>query len=901
MSMTKASLDPDYLLHTLQAEARAQQRGKLRIYFGAVAGVGKTYAMLQAAKEMQAQGVKVLAGVVETHARAGTEAQVAGLTVLPKKEWLFQGKPVMDFDLDAAIAAKPELLLVDELAHSNVMGARHPKRWQDVVELLDLGIDVWTTLNVQHLESLNGVIEHITGVPIHETVPDAFFDSANEIVLVDTTAEELTKRLGEGQIYAPAQAQRAQQHFFRKGNLISLREIALRRTAECIEADVKTHRQREAIQSVWQTDAGVLVCLNGQASDEHLVRSGARLAGQLGGEWHVLFVDTPIGQKAAQARQALVMTQLRFAERLGAQTAFTQNEKAIPIWVAYAREHNLAHIMCLAEVGYWPWQKGVAQSIRALAPEINVVHVGGVDLERSGSAAKSRIDQAYTAQAQGHQGKRGWWLRLQPYLLALTASVGLSLLLYPLASILDNANIIMLFLLLVVGISVRYGRSVGVFASVISVALFDFGFVLPRHSFAVGDVQYLITFAVMLGVGLLTGQYALHLKLRARTANRREQQAVSLFAFAKNLSGQLEFDEIIRQSQAALLQEFKGKVAFLLPDAEEQLHLCAPAPEVNVQIAQWAYRHQKEAGFGTDTLPKHGYLYLPLKAPIRIRGILAIAPDDPESLWLPEKRRQLDVLASLIALTLERIHFAAVAQQATMGIAAEQMRNTLLATISHDLRTPLTALMGESEWLAQTHQQLPAAQVGQSLNAIHDCAQRLFAMVSNLLEMARLQSDQFALNKEWHSMEELIGSVTRAALFAHPEIMLDTKVPIDCPLVECDGVLIERVLANLLDNAIKYSTAPARICIEVNVLPQWLQVSVLDQGSGIAPEHAAELFQKFSRGEKESHNVGTGLGLSIAKTIVTAHAGHIDAALRSDKQGSHFWFTLPLQPAPSIE
>ncbi len=887
------TLNPDRLLQSLQAEERSERRGKLRIYFGAVAGVGKTYAMLQAAKEAQATGVDVLIGVVETHARAGTVAQAEGLPLLPKKEWLFQDKPVLEFDLDAAIAARPELLLVDELAHANVVGSRHPKRWQDVAELLDLGINVWTTLNVQHLDSLNGVIEHITGVPIHETVPDAFFDGANEIVLVDTTAEELTKRLQAGHIYAPAQAQRAHQHFFKKGNLISLREIALRRTAECIEADVKTHRQREAIQSVWQTDSGVLVCLSGEDVDAHLIRSGARLAGQLGGEWHVLFVDTPSGHKAAQARQARVTAQLRFAESLGAVTAYTQGEQAVAAWVAYARAHNLAHMMCLADGPCWPWQRSVAQQIRALAPEINVVHVGG------GAAVRPAATSA--AASQPAPNKRAWLPRLWPYAVTLLASCGLGLLLYPVAEILDNANIIMLFLVLVVAISVRYGRGVGVFASVISVALFDFGFVMPRHSFAVGDVQYLITFVVMLGVGLLTGQYALSLKLRARMANRREQRAIALFEFAKNLSGQLEFDEIIRQSQAVLLQEFKGKVAFLLPDLDEQLHHTQGASDVDLPIAQWAYAHQQEAGFGTHTLPKHPYLYLPLKAPIRIRGILAIAPDDPKSLWLPEKRRQLDVLASLVALTLERIHFAAVAQEATMGIASEQMRNTLLATISHDLRTPLTALMGEAEWLAQTHQQLPQAQLGDSLMALHDCAQRLHAMVSNLLEMARLQSAEFALHKEWHAIEELVGSVTRATLFAHPEVQFSTHMPADCPLVACDGVLIERVLSNLVDNAIHYSAPPAKVMIEVKVLPQWLQVSVFDQGEGIQPDQVAGLFQKFSRGEKESHKVGTGLGLSIAKTIITAHAGHIDAALRSDQQGSHFWFTLPLQSAPKIE
>ncbi len=894
--MMNQTLDPDHLLHTLQADERAQKRGKLRIYVGAVAGVGKTYAMLQAAKEVQAAGGDVLVGVVETHGRAATMAQAEGLPVLPKKTWLFHGKPVLEFDLDAAILARPELLLVDELAHSNVVGSRHPKRWQDVAELLDLGINVWTTLNVQHLDSLNAVVAHITGVAIHETVPDSFFDGANEIVLVDATAQELTKRLQDGHIYAQAQAQRAHQHFFKKGNLIALREIALRRTAECIEADVKTHRQREAIHSVWQTDAGVLVCLSGGADDEHLIRSGARLAGQLGGEWHVLFVDTPSGHKAAQARQAAVTAQLRFAASLGAQTAYTQGEQSVPEWVAYARAHNLAHVMCLVGSSRWPWRRSVAQQIRALAPEINVVHVGSGGAEASSKVGRQAMPTAPVAAA-----KSAWRARLWPYGVTLLASCALSLLLYPLADVLDNANIIMLFLVLVVAMSVRYGRSVGMFASFITVALFDFGFVMPRHSFAVGDVQYVITFVVMLGVGLLTGQYALSLKLRARMANRREQRAISLFEFAKNLSGQLEFDEIIRQSQAILLQEFKGKVAFLLPNLDEQLQQTQPADGIDLPIAQWAYAHQQEAGFGTHTLPKHPYLYLPLKAPIRIRGILAIAPDDPQSLWLPEKRRQLDVLASLVALTLERIHFAAVAQQATMGIASEQMRNTLLATISHDLRTPLTALMAQAEWLAKAQQKLAPEQVADSLNAIHDCAQRLYAMVSNLLEMARLQSAEFSLHKEWHSMEELVGSVTRATLFAHPEVMFHTHIAADCPLVACDGVLIERVLSNLVDNAIHYSPAPAEVTIEVKVLAQSLQVSVLDHGQGIQPEQVAELFQKFSRGEKESHKVGTGLGLSIAKTIVTAHAGHIDAALRSDSAGSHFWFTLPLQPAPSLE
>ncbi len=879
--------NPDQLL----ANMAKKQQGKLRIYFGAVAGVGKTYSMLKAAQQSQADGKRVLIGWVETHNRLETQNQLQDLAILPAHYLDFHGHQLPEFDIDAAIAAAPDLLLLDELAHSNISGSRHPKRWQDIEELLSLGIDVWTTLNVQHLESLNDVIGNITGVLIHETVPDAFFQAADEVVLVDATADELLSRLHEGKIYAQAKIRQATQNFFRKGNLISLREITLRKTAENLEEDIKTYRHQKSIETVWQTDAGALVYISGLAQDESLIRASARLAGQLHCEWHVIFIEAPFEQgKRAQIHKQQAIQDLRFAETLGAKTAMLYGGSNAKLLVAYARKHNLSR-MITGQANLW--QKWLNAKMKRLAPELDFMQVSHV------SAVQHKTkNQAVHPIATHHHDTKGFRpIHAMGMVVMTLSTVALTLLLWPFSLLLENSNIVMLYLLLVVAGSMFFGRSVGLFTTLITVAAFDFAFVEPKISFAVSDVQYLVTFIVMSGVSLLITQLTIYLKYRATQANSREQRAVNLFDFAKTLSGLLEEDEILRQSEKYVSQEFNAQVCFLLPDEHEQL-LKPSNSAINLPIAKWAYQHQQTAGFATNTLPEHPILYMPLMAPIRIRGILALAAKEPSSILQPEQRRQLETYARLIALTLERVHFADVAGNVLMEIEAEKMRNTLLAAISHDLKTPLTAMVGEADYLQTYCDKMDETAVRESVASLNHAAKEVQHFVKNILEMASLESGQLQLNQEWQSLVEVISGVVHTLQASAPNAKITIKVPESLPLIYFDAMLISHVLSNLLENSLKYGHEPIVVEVVVRLEAAWIWVDIVDNGVGLPNVSQAQLFEKFYRAQLESNITGSGLGLSIAKMIVDAHQGKIQAANRQDGvQGAVFSFALPLGDA----
>ncbi len=884
--------NPDQLL----ANLNKSQRGQLRIYFGAVAGVGKTYSMLKAAKEMQEDGKRVLIGWVETHNRAGTQAQLMDLPILPAHQLDFHGHQLPEFDIDAAIAQKPDLLLLDELAHSNVGGSRHPKRWQDIEELLSLGIDVWTTLNVQHLESLNDVIGNITGVVIHETVPDAFFQAADEVVLVDTTEDELLARLKEGKIYASHKIKQATQNFFRKGNLISLREIALRKTAENLEADVKTYRHQKSIEAIWQTDSGALVYISGAEKDESLIRAAARLVGQLHCEWHVVFVEAPsLQRRTLQARQQQAIQDLRFAESLGAKTAMLYGGGNAKQLVKYARQHNLSRIV--SGINSW-WQMWLNTHMKFLSSELDFMQVSSVNAV----APKPKNHRAALLSNQSSQGKSTWRYRTMHGIgmAAMTVlTVALTMLIWPYSPPLENSNIVMLYLLLVVGASMFFGRTVGVYTALVTVAAFDFAFVDPKNSFAVSDMQYIVTFVVMLSVSLLTTQLTIFLKHRALQANSREQKAINLFDFAKTMSGLLEEDEILRQGEKYVQQEFKAKVYFLLPDENEQL-LKPKNSHINLSIAKWAYQHQQAAGFATHTLPEHPILYMPLMAPIRIRGVLAVAAEDPESVLQPESRRQLETYARLIALTLERVHFADVAGRVLMEVETEKMRNTLLAAVSHDLKTPLTAMVGEADYLKTYLDKMDGQAIRESADSLYRAAQEVQHFVNNILEMARLESGQLHLKKEWNALDDTLHGVLHTLNMGFPDVKTHVQLPKNLPLIEFDATLIAHVLSNLLENSVKYGTDPIEINIVVRIVGDWVWVDIIDNGKGLPDVSMVQLFQKFYRAEQESNVTGSGLGLSIAKMIMDAHKGLIQAHNREDgHSGAVFSFALPLSGGAS--
>ena len=885
--------DPDELLAQLREEEQRARRGRLRIYFGASAGVGKTYAMLGAARREHQAGHDVVVGLVETHGRSETAQLAEGLPRLPLREIRYRDRVLAEFDLDAALERKPAVLLVDELAHSNVPGSRHPKRWQDVQELLDAGIDVWSTLNVQHLESLNDTVGAITGVRVHETVPDTVLDSADEVVLVDVTPDELLARLKAGKVYMPQQADRAAQNFFRKGNLIALREIALRRTAEHVEEDVRDYRVEQAIAPVWNTGGALLACVGPREGDEQTVRAAARLAGQTSVRWFAAYVETPRLRRLPPAERDRILAVLKLAEEMGAETAVLAGSEVASELVAHAQQLNCAALVVgrprEARLPFGLARPTMTRRLATLAPALDLVEVGQRESVR-------RLGRVVQAQAEDEEDN-GWIADWPRYAWATGASVAITLLALPLGHVLDLANIVMLFLLATVAVAMRFGRGPAALAAVLNVAAFDFFFVPPRMSFAVSDVQYLVTFGVMLLVGLLTGQLTAGLRFQVRISASRERRARSLFELTRELSGALLAQQVAEIGAAAVRGHFGGEAVVLATDAHDELLLPPQAPPgFDRSVADWAFRNGQPAGLATSTLSAQPWHYLPLHAPMRVRGVLALQPGQPRWLVIPEQRRQLETLARQIAIALERVHYVEIAQQALVEMESERLRNALLAAISHDVRTPLTALIGLAESLRQA--QL-APREAQTADHIAEQARSLAHLVNNLLDMARLQSGSVNLRLEWQSLEEVIGSALRSAATQLAGQAVQVRLPPDLPLVEFDAVLIERVLVNLLENAAKYGAPPIEISARAE--ERELVVVVRDHGPGLPVAMQGRedlLFEKFTRGQAESATPGVGLGLAICKAVIDAHRGSIRAD-NAPGGGAEFTFRLPRRPPPA--
>lgn len=893
--------DPDALLDKLQKSMAKQQRGRLKVFFGGCAGVGKTFAMLAAAQTLRQQGLDVVVGVIETHGRSETEKMLQGLELLPRLQLSYRDRDITEFDLDGALQRKPSIILVDELAHSNVAGSRHPKRWQDVEELLEAGINVYTTLNVQHLESLNDVVGQITGIRVWETLPDKVFDLADEVNLVDLPPDELLQRLQQGKVYIPAQAERARKHFFRKGNLIALRELALRRTADRVDAQMREYRADESIQQVWQAKDRLLVCVGPGAESEQLVRVCARLAASLKTDWLAVYVETPHLQRLTEQQRADILKTLRLAKELGAETATLSGADIALVLLGYAKSRNVSKLI----VGkpnrppllrlFWP---SVSDELSRLVQDIDVYIV----------ARETEVRD----QAQGRQPLTSMHFDFEPssrrqmngYLWALATCIGTTAMAAIAVNFLELSNVVMLYLLGVILISVRHGRRAGILASVLSVAAFDFFFVPPRLSFSVSDTQYLITFAVMLTVALVISNLTANLRYQANVATHRERRTRSLFDLGKELAGALTTPQIVEISSRYLSGVFQSKVALLLPDSHEKVKLLGGDSEhtsqlqaVDYGVGQWVYDHQQPAGLGTDTLPSNSALYVPLKAPMRTRGVLVIAPGDARSIFLPEQQRLLETFAAQIALALERVHYVEVAQDALLSMESERLRNSVLSAISHDLRTPLTAIIGLSSTLKETPSDSPARE--ELVDSIQEEAFRMNNLVTNLLDMARLQAGRIKLNRQWQMLEEVVGGAIRGLERPLSRHHVEVVLPRDLPLLEFDAVLIERVLANILDNAAKYTPAGSHIGIAAECRQDEIRVSVSDDGLGLPDGMEHRIFDKFTRGEPESAKSGVGLGLSICRAIVEAHGGRIWAS-NLPGGGAIFTFALPLGNPPKV-
>jgi two-component system sensor histidine kinase KdpD len=859
------------------------------VFFGSAAGVGKTYAMLEAAREAKADGKDVVVAYVETHGRAETDALLDGLDAMPSLRVPYQGVMLREMDLDATLARRPGIALVDELAHTNAPGARHAKRWQDVMELLDTGVDVYTTMNVQHVESLNDVVAKVTGVVVRETVPDSVLDQADEVELIDLPPDDLLERLREGKVYVSTQAQEAIHNFFRKGNLIALREMALRRTADRVDAQMRTYMREHAVPGTWPVAERLLVCVGPSPYATRLIRAAKRMADRLGAEWIAAYVETPAhARMAPEARDRVVQT-LRLAEQLGATTVTATGARMSDEILALARTRNITKIV-VGKPARPLWKRIVFGSIvDALVEGSGDIDVYVISPQREDAPSLPVRRRALATD----------WLAYTGALLVVATASGLAALM---AARFALANLIMIYLLGVLIVATRFGRGPSLLASVLSVAAFDFFFVPPKFTFAVSDTQYLVTFAVMLLAAFVISSLATRIRAQADSAREREQRTAALYAMSRDLGRARAVPEIVGAAARHVAEVFATEVAFLLPGPEGGLALQSGTaasfdPDTSDRaVARWVFDHRQLAGLGTSTLPGARGLYLPLVASRGAVGVLGVRPSDTHAFDSPDQLHQLETFANQTALALERARLAEEAQQAEVHMETERLRNSLLSSVSHDLRTPLATITGAASTLLADEARLGDGVRRELLESVREEADRLNHLVQNLLEMTRLESGALKLRREWHAMEEVVGAALRRCASALGSRRRDVNVPPNLPLVEMDDVLIEQVLINLLDNAAKYTPATAPVAITVTGDPERVTVQVVDRGPGLPPGSEDRIFEKFYR-SATAPGRGAGLGLAIAKGIVDAHGGRIWAH-NLPEGGAAFFFTLPVTGTP---
>ncbi|OGC02898.1 MAG: two-component system sensor histidine kinase KdbD [candidate division NC10 bacterium RIFCSPLOWO2_12_FULL_66_18] len=887
--MNEGRSDPDALLARVKEEEARRTRGKLNVFLGAAAGVGKTYAMLQAALERRAEGVDVVVGWVDAHGREETEALLEGIEILPRRQIEHRGTVLMEFDLDAALLRRPTLILVDELAHTNTPGSRHAKRWQDVQELLDAGISVYTTVNVQDLESLNDVVAKITGLVVRETVPDSVLEQADEVRLIDLPPEELLQRLKEGKVYVPAQAKEAVHNFFRKGNLIALRELALRRMADRVDAQMRLYMQDHAIAKTWPVTERLMVCVGASPSSTRLVRAAKRMADGLRAEWIVAYVETPAHARLSEEDRVRVTDTLRLAEQLGAETVTLSGHRISEEILAHARTRNVSKII-VGKPAAPLWKRILVGSI------VDNLVRGSGDIDIYVTSGEESPNVPYVVPPRPRSTDWMSYARAAG-IVALCTAVAWAM--FP---FFELSNLIMVYLLGVVGVAARSGRGPSVLASVLSVAAFDFFFVPPYFTFAVADAQYLVTFAVMFFVALITSGLTVRIRRQAESARQRERRTAVLYAMSRELASIRGVENILPAAVRHIAEVFRSQVMILLPDAAGRLLQQTGLPtQLNMDatefgVAQWVYEHRQMAGLGTTTLPGANALYLPLVASRGTLGVLGIRPTEPRSLESPEQLHQLETFANQTALALERAQLAEETQQAQVRAETERLRSSLLSSVSHDLRTPLASITGAASSLLEGDEALDAATRQDLLETVREEADRLNRLVHNLLDMTRLESGALQVNKEWHPLEEVVGAALGRLAKQLQDRPLTIHLPADLPLVPIDDVLIEQLLINLVDNAAKYTPHKSPIEIAAWASDGAVTVEVADRGPGLAPGDEERVFDKFYRGVG-GNSRGVGLGLAICRGIAEAHGGRIWSENRADG-GVAFRFTIPLTGTP---
>ncbi len=884
--------DPDALLEQVQAEEAKAGRGSLKIFFGYAAGVGKTYAMLEAARRVAATGREVVVGYVEPHGRPETEALLEGLETLPVRSMPYRGVTLREFDVDAALAREPELILVDELAHTNAEGCRHAKRWQDVEELLEAGIPVWTTLNVQHIDSLNDAISQITGVTVRETVPDRIFDMADDLELVDLTPEELIERLKAGKVYLPDQAERAMVRFFQRSNLLALREFALRQAARRIHTDVESARRQREVAEPWATADRLLVCVGPSPTTARVIRTAKRMAAALDAPWLAASVE-PVGRPIDPAAKGLVAEHSRLAERLGAETVTLSGEDVATTLLEYARSRNVTKIL-IGKTKQPRWRRFLLGTIvdevldRSGDIDVHVVRGEG-DLPRQVRTGDSPAPADRSLYFKG-----GVILAVGGLVAMVLDRLGLG-----------ETTVVMAFLAAVVMVAARYGRGPSVSASVIAVLTFDFCFVPPLYTFAVADTKYLITFAVMLAIALMVSTLTARLKAQVESGKAREHRISVLYELGKQLSSLSGGVFLAAAAGRKITELCGGEVAIYLGDpgknpevAFGQRTTIALHP-VSDPTARWVIGNDRIAGAGTDTLPNAVALFLPLVASQRTVGALAVRADPIARLLEPEQRRLLDACCGQLALALERDRLSIAASEALVRAKTEQLRSALLSGVSHDLRTPLAAIAGASDSLLRAGP-LDGETRRQLLETIAEEANRLTRLLENILQMSKLELGGSTTQSQWNLLEEIVGSALRRCrreLQAHE---VNVRIPPDLPLILVDGLLLEQVFVNLLENAAKYTPPGTTITITATRQGNGLTTSVSDDGRGLPPGAEERIFEKFHRGSLSADaGRGSGLGLAICRAIAGVHGGTISASNRPGG-GAEFLLRLPLVETPPL-
>ena len=886
---------PDALLDL--ACGKETGRGHLKVFLGAAPGVGKTYEMLTSARSRARAGTDVVAGIVETHGRAETEALLAGLEVVPRKHIDYKGRSLDEMDLDALLARRPQLALVDELAHTNAPGSRHPKRYLDVEELLAAGIDVYTTLNIQHVESLNDVVEQITGIRVRETAPDSILDRADDIEVIDLAPDELMQRLREGKVYVPQQAERALEHYFSPGNLTALRELALRRTAQRLDAQRLMHGDAHAMPGPSPAGERVLVCISEDPHCAALVRYTKRVADRLRASWTALYIETLRSQDLSVVERDRIADTLRLAERLGGVAVTLPGRGRIADDVIdYARSNNVAQIV-IGKSSRTQWFEflhgSVVHDLVRSAGDLSVHVIAGEALKEEAIPRKNvRTSPGSGADVAGYFA--GAW--------ATAAGTLSAELLKP---YFGGETVPLIFMMGILGVAYLFGLGPSILAAVASMLCYNFFFIPPIYSFTIADPINVAALFFFLFTALIVSNLTARVRNQAELAGNRAAITSALYGFSSNLASQAKLEDLVSTSVSQIAASLGADVILMLPDTQGRLKIASSFPPGDVMekadwgAAQWSFEHGRSAGRGSDTLPGALRVFLPLRTSRGVIGVVGLeAGRRADIILTPDERRLLDALMDQAAVAIERVRLAKEMDDARVAAEAERLRGALLTSLSHDLKTPLASILGAANSLREYGERFDAKARAEMIGTIEEEASRMARFVGNLLDMTKLESGAVELRRQPTDLSDVIGTALRRTegLLADFKVSLDVEP--DLPLLELDDMLIEQVLVNLLDNAAKYAPPSSTITIMARKMGGVVRLQIMDEGLGIPEDQLSLIFEKFHRVKSRDHQrAGTGLGLAICRGFVEAMGGAITAANRIDRSGAVFTVELPVPAA----